>query len=182
VNPLIGKLLNVMSGLINSIQQGKSRSAFVKTLAVGDPAPEFSLTDQHNSVHKLKAYRGKWVVVYFYPRDETPTCTKEACQFRDNSNAITSKQAVILGVSTDNMAKHQKFATRYNLPFSLLADTDGLVAQRYGALLDLKILRFVKRHSFIIDPEGVVAKIYRNVNADVHVDQVINDLNQLQTQ
>ena len=98
----------------------------------GDNAPDFSLADQNGAVHTLKQYAGKWVVLYFYPKDDTPGCTKEACSFRDNLGAVTKKGAVILGVSGDSTASHRKFADKYDLPFPLLSDPDKAVINAYG--------------------------------------------------
>lgn len=150
------------------------------SLQVGQTAPSFSLVDQHQQTRQLQDYHGKWVVLYFYPKDDTPGCTTEACSFRDNINKLISKQAVILGVSVDSVADHKKFAEKYNLPFSLLADPKGKVAAQYDALLNLGIIRFAKRHSFIIDPQGNIAKIYRNVDPQKHVADILQDLKQLQ--
>ncbi len=155
-------------------------SALAENLDIGQLAPEFKLFDQHQQPRQLQDYRGKWVVLYFYPKDDTPGCTKEACSFRDNINALISKQAVILGVSVDSVVDHQAFSSKFNLPFSLLADPKGRVAKQYDALLDLKVMRFAKRHSFIINPLGRIAKIYRDVDPNSHVKQVLSDLQQLQ--
>ncbi|MEA3404176.1 MAG: peroxiredoxin [Pseudomonadota bacterium] len=155
-------------------------SVLADSIQIGQLAPEFSLTDQHQQIRHLEDYRGKWVVLYFYPKDDTPGCTKEACSFRDNINAIISQQAVILGVSVDSVSDHQAFADKFKLPFSLLADPKGLVATQYDALLNLGFLRFAKRHSFIIDPKGRIAKIYRNVDPQTHVGEILKDLNRLQ--
>ncbi|MBD3754488.1 MAG: peroxiredoxin [Gammaproteobacteria bacterium] len=149
-------------------------------LQVGQSAPPFSLYDQHQQLQSLNDYRGQWVVLYFYPKDDTPGCTTEACSFRDNINKLIAKQAVILGVSVDNTDDHKTFAAKYNLPFSLLADPEGKVAKQYDALLDLKVLRFAKRHSFIIDPQGHIARIYRNVDPQRHVAEILKDLEDLQ--
>lgn len=152
-----------------------------KTFNIGELAPSFSLQDQYNKNHQLTDYAGQWIVLYFYPRDATPICTNQACALKDNNNAFLSKQAVILGVSADSVEKHQQFAQQNQLPFSLLSDPQGGVAKKYGALFDLKWLRFVKRHSFIIDPQGRIAKIYRNVNAEQHAQTILDDLQRLQT-
>ena len=149
-------------------------------LTLGQVAPEFSLADQHNQIHHLADYHGQWVVLYFYPKDHTPICTAEACYFRDHSQAITAKQAVILGVSVDSVAKHQDFAQQFQLPFSLLSDSKGQVAKQYGALLDLIMVRAAKRHSFIIDPTGHIVKIYQKVTPETHVADILQDLTELQ--
>jgi len=168
---------NLFNALTNTILQKSESNG---GLEIGQSAPEFSLIDQHQQPCKLTDYHGKWVVLYFYPKVETPICTKEACSFRDHNEALISKQAVILGVSVDSVANHQAFANHHQLPFRLLADTKGLVAKQYNALLDLKVKRFAKRHSFIIDPQGRIAKIYRNVNANQHVTEILEDLSELQ--
>ena len=155
-------------------------SAHANDLKVGDTAPGFELVNQFGDVVSLQSQQGKWVVLYFYPKNDTPGCTTEACSFRDNINALIAKQAVILGVSVDDKASHKAFAEKYNLPFSLLADENAVVAGQYGALLDLKVIKFAKRHSFIIDPQGTIVKIYRNVDPQAHVRDVMDDLKKLQ--
>lgn len=149
-------------------------------IEVGKLAPDFTLTDQHNQLNTLSKMKGKWVVLYFYPKDETPGCTAEACSFRDNIVAIKSKNTVVWGVSVDNNQSHAEFAKNHQLPFTLLADPAGKVAKKYGSLRNLVIFKVAKRHSFIIDPKGKIAKIYRNVNAKTHVSEVIKDLTKLQ--
>lgn len=157
-----------------------SFSAVADELKIGQAAPEFALKDQHGNTIQLADQQGKWVVLYFYPKNDTPGCTKEACSFRDNINRLIQQQAVILGVSLDDTDSHKEFANKYNLPFSLLSDGDGDVAKQYDALMDFKLFRFAKRHSFIIDPDGKLAKIYRDVDPQEHVREVMADLNQLQ--
>lgn len=147
---------------------------------IGEPAPLFSLKNQHNETVSLEQYKGQWVVLYFYPKNDTPGCTTEACSFRDNINKLIEKQAVILGVSVDSVESHEAFAKKYELPFSLLADPDGTVAKQYGALTDLKFVRWASRHSFIINPQGRIAKRYLNVDPQQHVKEVLDDLNALQ--
>jgi len=149
-------------------------------LKVGDLAPEFTLMNQNGQALRLNDYRGKWVVLYFYPKNDTPGCTTEACSFRDNINRLISQQAIVLGVSVDSQQSHAEFAKKYKLPFDLLADVQGIVTKSYGALLDLKVVKFAKRHSFIINPEGRIAKIYRQVSPKQHVREVMADLNALQ--
>ena len=147
-------------------------------LAPGQPAPEFALRDQHGALQRLGNFRGTWLVVYFYPKDDTPGCTQEACKFRDNIQDITALGARVLGVSVDNTESHKRFAEKFQLPFSLLSD--GAVAKAYGALWSLGPVKFAKRHSFIIDPAGRIAKVYRNVDPDRHSEEIINDLKALQ--
>lgn len=149
-------------------------------LREGDMAPDFTLKDQTNQDVTLSDLKGKWVVLYFYPKNDTPGCTTEACSFRDNINRLIEKQATILGVSIDTVASHQEFIKKYQLPFQLLADPRAIVAARYNAMLNLGIVRLAKRHSFIISPDGKLAKVYRDVNPDEHVSIVLADLTQLQ--
>lgn len=157
-------------------------NAHASNLQIGQDAPNFSLLNQYHQAVELKALQGKWVVVYFYPKNETPGCTTEACSFRDNINRLIAQDAVILGISLDTVESHAAFAQNHQLPFDLLADTDGKVAASFDALLDLKVVKFAKRHSFIITPQGKLAKIYRDVNADTHVREVLKDLQTLQAQ
>lgn len=154
--------------------------AQANNLSVSDTAPDFTLTNQHQETLSLSDYRGQWVVLYFYPKNDTPGCTTEACSFRDNINALIAQQAVVLGVSVDNAESHKAFAEKYKLPFSLLSDPKAEVASLYGAVLNLGLVKFAKRHSFIIDPDGRIAKVYRQVNPDSHVKEVMADLKQLQ--
>ena len=156
-----------------------SRSVIAE-ITTGDPAPDFLLVDQYSKTHKLLDYRGKWVVLYFYPKDDTPGCTKEACHFRDDVLKIRKLNAEILGVSVDNQASHAKFAEKHGLPFPLLSDRDGRVAQNYNALWSLGPIKVARRHSFIIDAEGKIAKIYRDVDPDTHSNEIILDLERLQ--
>lgn len=148
-------------------------------LQPGDSAPSFELLDQYSKVHKLSDYRGQWLVVYFYPRDDTPGCTTEACEFRDDVVTLKRMGVALLGVSTDNVKSHQEFAGKYHLPFALLSDARGEVARQYGSLMSMGPLKFAKRHTFIIDPEGRIARVYRKVRPREHSDQVIMDLEKL---
>lgn len=148
-------------------------------LRPGDLAPGFELLDQHSKVHRLEDYRGQWLVLYFYPKDDTPGCTTEACQFRDDVGILRRMSVALLGVSTDDVSSHQEFAEKYHLPFSLLSDAGGEVARQYGSLTRLGPMRFAKRHTFVIDPEGRIARIYRKVQPKQHSDQVIADLEAL---
>ncbi len=149
-------------------------------MTIGSPAPDFSLLDQNGSTRTLAGYRSRWVVLYFYPKDDTPGCTTEACRFRDDYAALQRLGAEILGVSVDHRDRHAAFAKKYSLPFPLLADTDGAVAKQYGALWGLWPLQFARRHTFLIDPQGNIARIYRNVNPETHSREVIADLKTLQ--
>ena len=142
----------------------------------GEAAPDFPLSDQLGVRHDLKQYAGKWLVLYFYPKDDTPGCTQEACAFRDDLHKLTALGAVVIGISVDDSASHAEFAEKYHLPFPLLADKSGAVAARYGALLDLVLFKVAKRYTFLIDPQGRIAKVYLKVETSRHSTDVIEDL------
>ncbi|HTH94314.1 MAG TPA: peroxiredoxin [Rhodocyclaceae bacterium] len=146
---------------------------------VGSVAPPFSLKDQNDKAQTLSAYRGKWVVLYFYPKDDTPGCTEEACHFRDDMMSLAQLGAQVLGISIDDSASHAKFATKYNLPFPLLADDRGVVAKSYGAYMDWGMFGIARRYTFLIDPEGRIAKTYLKVDTSKHSDQIVADLKAL---
>jgi peroxiredoxin Q/BCP len=146
---------------------------------IGEPAPTFSLPDQHGTLHALDDYRGQWVVLYFYPKADTPGCTREACAFRDDLHKLKKLGAQVLGVSVDDSDSHAKFAEKYHLPFPLLADAGGNTAAAYGALTNLGLFRIAKRHTFLIDPAGNVAKIYTKVDTSRHSQEIIDDLTRL---
>lgn len=150
-----------------------------KELVIGAPAPAFKLKDQHGDFHQLEQYNKKWLVLYFYPSDDTPQCTKEACHFRDDIAKLKKLNASVIGISLDDQKSHEDFSTKYNLQFPLLSDTDSTVSQAYGSLFSILGFKFSKRHSFIIDPDGKIAKIYRDVDADTHSQEIIKDLSQL---
>lgn len=148
--------------------------------SVGGIAPGFRLQDQNGKWHQLEDYRGKWVVLYFYPKDNTPGCTTQACELRDNIFAFREVGAVILGVSVDDVASHKDFAEEYSLPFSILADADKSVATSYGVLTKyLGMMELARRDTFIIDPEGRVAKHYMKVDPEGHSEMVLADLKAL---
>ncbi|MFQ6004737.1 MAG: peroxiredoxin [Woeseia sp.] len=142
----------------------------------GDPAPGFELRDQDGQLHSLEDYRDKWVTLYFYPKDDTPGCTTEACEFRDNIFAFKELNCQILGVSLDDEISHKAFAEKYDLPFPLLADADGTTSEAYGVKTRKFGMTMAKRQTFIIDPNGRVAKHYAKVDPDTHSQQVLNDL------
>ena len=145
--------------------------------AEGSQAPGFRLPDQGGTWHELKQYQGKWVVLYFYPKDDTPGCTTEACEFRDNIFAFRKADAVILGVSVDDVDSHKKFSEKHGLPFPLLADADKKVSDSYGVLIP--VVGIASRQTFIIDPQGRVAKHYEKVVAKGHSEAVLADLRTL---
>ena len=143
-------------------------------------APDFTLPDQDGKTHALSDYRGKWVLLYFYPKDDTPGCTIEACAIRDQFKDFGAVSAVVLGVSTDSVASHKKFASTYELPFTLLADVNKEVVGRYGVFGEKKFMgrtyMGTARTSFLIDPEGSIAKVYEKVKPEAHAAEVISDL------
>ena len=148
-------------------------------LKVGDDAPTFTLPDSLGNQVSLNDYKGKWAVLYFYPKDDTPGCTKEACQFRDDFKTLEALGAKVIGVSIDDSFSHKKFAEKYNLPFPLLSDASGEVADRYGALNNFLVIKLAKRYTFLINPQGKIAKIYLSVDTSKHSQEIIEDLKKL---
>lgn len=145
---------------------------------VGEPAPAFSLPDQSGQTRSLEDFPGRWLVLYFYPKDGTPGCTTQACALRDDIVRIRALGARVLGVSLDSIESHREFATEHELPFLLLADEDGDVADRYGALRNLFVTRLARRHTFVIDPERRIAARFLDVDPDDHSAEVITFLEQ----
>jgi peroxiredoxin Q/BCP len=152
-------------------------------LEEGQPAPAFRVADQDGREISLAQFKGKFVVLYFYPKDNTPGCTIEACGFRDESSAIEKRGAVVLGVSADSSASHRKFADGHKLPFPLLADVDRSLSKAYGVLKEKSMFgkKFmgIERSTVIIDREGVVRKIFRKVRVLGHVQKVLQALDTL---
>jgi peroxiredoxin Q/BCP len=152
-------------------------------LTVGNKAPDFDVQDQDGKTQSLKQYKGKWVLLYFYPKDDTPGCTKEACAFRDNFPAFKKLDAVVLGVSIDSVAKHVKFIEKYQLPFTLLADVDKQIVDAYDVWGKKKFMgreyMGTFRTSFLIDPQGKIAKIYEEVKPEQHAEEVLKDIKAL---
>lgn len=153
------------------------------TMKNGTLAPDFSLPDQNGKTHRLRDYRGEWVLLYFYPKDMTPGCTAEACAVRDEWPQFEKLDVRVFGVSTDSVKSHAKFAEAYDLPFSLLADTEKEVVTAYGVWGKKKFMGReyfgTKRMSFLIDPKGKVAKIYEKVKPREHAAEVLRDLEAL---
>lgn len=149
-------------------------------LKVGGKAPSFTLPDQDGKMHSLKDYAGKWVLVYFYPKDDTPGCTKEACALRDTFPSFGKLKATVFGVSADSVASHKKFATKYKLPFTLLADTEKKMITAYDVWQEKSMYgrtyMGIVRSSFLIDPDGKIAKMYPKVIPEKHAEEVIADL------
>jgi peroxiredoxin Q/BCP len=149
--------------------------------AVGTTAPQFRLRDQAGAWHSSSEYRGKWLVLYFYPKDDTPGCTTQACEFRDNIFAFNKLGTAIVGISVDDVASHKQFAEEHALPFTLLADSTKETAKAYGVLRSaLGIMEIASRETFIIDPQGRVAKHYTAVDPKGHSQLVLADLKGLQ--
>lgn len=145
-------------------------------ISVGQPAPEFELSDQTGQLHSLEDYRDQWVVLYFYPKDETPGCTTEACEFRDHIFEFRKFNTQILGVSLDDARSHQGFAEHHNLPFPLLADIEGKAADAYGVKTKMFGMTVAKRETFLINPDGNLAKHYAKVEPASHSVEVLADL------
>lgn len=147
-------------------------------------APDFSLPDQDGKIHNLVDYKGKWLVLYFYPKDDTPGCTKEACSFRDERSDIEDQgHAVVIGISKDSVSSHKKFADKYHLNFTLLSDIEHSVIESYGSWKPKKFMGkeflSIERDTFLIDPSGNIVKEYRGVDPKTHATQIIADLKSL---
>jgi len=150
-------------------------------LQVGDPAPEFSLNDQNGQAVQLSQFRGQRVVIYFYPKDDTPGCTKEACNFRDQWSAFSKHNIAVLGISKDGAASHGKFIAKYDLPFTLLTDPEPCaVAEAYGSYglkqFMGKEYMVMMRHTFVVDAEGRIEQAYTKVKAETMADDILQDL------
>jgi peroxiredoxin Q/BCP len=157
-------------------------TAVAATPAVGEPAPAFKLQDQDGKWHSLADYKGKWVAIYFYPKDDTPGCTTQACSFRDNIFAFNKEGAVILGISVDDVESHKKFAEKHGLPFTLLADADKAVSKSYGVLKTyMGVMEMARRDTFIVDPQGRIAKHYESVDPEGHSELVLKDIKALKS-
>lgn len=146
---------------------------------VGAPAPDFRLQDQNGQWRTLADWKGKWVALYFYPKADTPGCTKEACEFRDNVFAFEEVGATIVGISLDDVKDQKEFAEKYSLPFPLLSDSSGKTAEAYGVLNNLLVMKMAKRQSFLIDPQGKIVKHYADVDPKTHSKEVLADLKTL---
>jgi thioredoxin-dependent peroxiredoxin len=151
-----------------------------KAPSSGTPAPDFTLNSQDGKSLSLRDLRGKWVVLYFYPKDFTSGCTIEAHNFQRDVHQYEQKNAIILGVSVQDEATHQKFCAKEGLSFKLLADTKYAVSSSYDSLVNLGVAKLSARHTFLIDPAGVVRKTYLNVNAEKHSAEILADLASLQ--
>lgn len=143
-------------------------------------APNFNLPDENGNIHKLEDYKGKWLILYFYPKDDTPGCTKEACNFRDSSDEYKKLGVSILGVSKDNVKSHKKFAEKHKLNFPLLADEDGKIIEAYGAWGEKSMFgkkyMGILRNTYLINPKGEIQKEYKGVKPELHNKEILNDL------
>jgi thioredoxin-dependent peroxiredoxin len=152
-------------------------------LQPNSPIPKFSLPDQDSVVHNSTEYKGKWLLIYFYPKDDTPGCTTEACSFRDNFAQFTKAGIEVIGISKDPVKSHKKFATKYELPFTLLSDTSTETIQAFGVWALKKFMgreyMGILRTTFLINPEGKVVKVYENVNPTDHAKQILADYQSL---
>ncbi len=150
------------------------------TPSVGSDAPQFTLPSQDGSPVSLNDFHGKWVVLYFYPKDQTPGCSREAHNFQVDEPKYAERNAVVLGVSVDSVDSHKKFCAKEGLNFKLLADVDHTVTKAYGSLTNLGVAKFAARHTFLIDPDGKIAKVYASVDPGKHSGEVLAELDQLQ--
>ena len=149
-------------------------------MEIGNLAPDFTLMGSDGKEHKLSDYRGKKVILYFYPKDNTPGCTTEACDFRDNINKINNLNAIVLGISKDNLNSHNKFIEKFNLPFTLLSDEEKVVCELYDVIKEKnmygKKVLGIERSTFIINEEGILIKEFRKVKVKGHIEEVLNEL------
>jgi peroxiredoxin Q/BCP len=148
--------------------------------AAGSPAPAFTLPSQEGAQVSLDQFKGKWVVLYFYPKDFTSGCTVEAHNFQRDLDKYTAKNVAIVGVSVDNVDSHKSFCTKEGLNFKLLADPNHSVVEKYGSVMEYNGMTLAARNTFLIDPTGVIRKVYLKVNPQGHSDEVLADLQQLQ--
>ena len=151
------------------------------SLKIGEPAPDFTLPDQDGTAVKLSQFKGQRVVIYFYPKDDTPGCTKEACNFRDQWGAFEKQAITVLGISKDGASSHAKFIAKYDLPFTLLSDAEPCaVAAAYGSYGLKKFMgkeyMGMMRHTFVVDAEGKIEKIYTKVKSETMADDILSDL------
>ena len=173
-------LLSVIKQLFLIVFLLITSSSVLANLEVGDKAPNFILNDQNNEAHQLSDYEGRWVILYFYPKDDTPGCTTQACDFRDAVKRIIASRSVVFGLSLDSVESHKRFSDKNNLPFSLLSDEEGMAAKSYDSLNNFMGYKSAKRNTFIINPQGFLSKIYLSVDPKTHSQMVLNDLSLLQ--
>jgi len=162
--------------LVAGLLCGFLATAFAATPQAGQHAPDFRLQDQQGHWQSPADHRGHWLVLYFYPKDFTPGCTTEVCSFRDDVLKLRKAGADVVGVSLDDVTSHAKFAEKYHVPFPLLADTDRKAAEAYGVLGSKIGFHYARRTTFLIDPQGKVAKVYEDVDPEKNSTQVLADL------
>ncbi|HEX3821608.1 MAG TPA: peroxiredoxin [Candidatus Sulfotelmatobacter sp.] len=170
-------LVVVVAVLVMLVPRLLSKS---RTPLEGSVAPEFTLPSQEGAPVSLKDYRGKWIILYFYPKDMTPGCSREAHNFQADQAQFAERNSVVLGVSLDSVDSHKKFCAKEGLNFKLLADTDHRVTGSYGSLTNLGIVKFAARNTFLIDPAGKIAKVYTSVDPAKHSAEVLAELDRLQ--
>jgi len=175
----MNKIFLIATAIVTTLTLVKAQDT-QKQPAAGQPAPDFSLTTGDGSQVSLKDYKGKWVVLYFYPKDFTSGCTLEAQNFQRDLAKYQNAKAVILGVSVDNAQSHKDFCAKEGLNFKLLADTDAKVSGEYGSTMDYKGAKMAARNTFLIDPQGKIVKVYTGVKPADHSEQVLKDLADLQ--
>lgn len=166
---LISGIVLLGTGCVTESKKGKP----MEKITVGSVVPDFTLPDQNGNNHTLSSYRGHKVALYFYPKDETPGCTKEACSIQDGRKQLEHAGIVVLGVSYDSVASHKKFADKYNLTFPLLSDSTKEVSAKYGT----KGIFFPSRYTFLIDEKGIVVAILKDINVSEHAEQIIEAFN-----
>lgn len=160
------RIVTIIITIIIGITMAKNNE-----LKIGDSAPDFTLQDQNEQEHTLSDYIGKKVVIYFYPKDDTPGCTKEACSIRDNYNLFEQNGISVFGISYDSPKSHKKFAEKYDLPFTLLSDNDKTVSKLY----DSNGVLMAKRNTFLIDTDGKIFRLYKNVDVTTHTKNILDD-------
>lgn len=175
------KLFFYIVVLLIAIFGYRSYSSTSNKLKIGDDAPKFTLKDAQGNTHHLSDYAGSYLILYFYPKDDTPSCTKEACNFRDDFTQLEKLHAKIIGISLDSAKSHAEFTNKHHLPFPLLTDTNAKVAESYHALMDFYVFKIAKRHTFLINPAGKIEQIYRSVDSTKHSQQIIDDLKNIQS-
>lgn len=174
------RIVLLLIGLIAAVLLVPRLLSRSTTPAEGSNAPDFRLPSQEGSPVSLKDFRGKWVVLYFYPKDQTPGCSREAHNFQTDQPKFAERDAVVLGVSLDSVDSHKTFCTKEGLNFKLLADTDHKVTDSYGSLTNFGVVKFAARHTFLIDPNGKIAKAYTSVDPLKHSAEVLAELDVLQ--